>query len=210
MGRDRTRDHVPPQVFFPPAHRRMKNLSKLEVVHAHSKCNGDYKLDEQYFFHSLAPLARRTEVGPAIWQSIEKPILTSRERNLRLKIAGEFSINPVGRVQKRFDKKRIDRVMRKIVRGLWFQRFQSSLPDTWRYEVFLYDPINRPPDEVLEGITNEPSWGCYPEVFFFKTARSSQYAIQAFVFFLWDWFVIPVFVHDPTCKCPRCGRTEGA
>src|SRR5947209_7969634 len=90
MAKDRTRDHVPPRSFFPPSLRKQKNLSRLDVVWAHRKCNKSYELDEKYFFQALAPLARRTQVGPALWERIDKPILTVAEAKLQTQIAREF------------------------------------------------------------------------------------------------------------------------
>src|SRR6266446_2115746 len=53
MGKDRTRDHVPPRSFFPESLRKLKNFSKLDGVSAHRDCNRAYMLDEQYFFQSV-------------------------------------------------------------------------------------------------------------------------------------------------------------
>jgi hypothetical protein len=204
MGKDRTRDHVPPRSFFPPSVRRHKNLSRLDVVWAHKKCNKSYELDEEYFLQSLAPLARRTEVGPALWERIDKPILTLREVKLQTQIAREFWRDPRGRVRKTWDRERVNRVVRKWVRGLWFLRFENVLPPEWRYDVAFYDPVNRPPQEMMAAIENDPSWGFYPELFFFKTSRATEYPVQAWTFFLWDWFVIFVFVHESACSCEVC------
>ena len=50
-------DHVPPKQFYPKSTRTEKNLN-LWVVPTHRRCNGGYKNDEEYFYHSLSPLAR--------------------------------------------------------------------------------------------------------------------------------------------------------
>lgn len=119
---DRTRDHVPPQSFFPEQLRREKNFSNLDIVDAHGRCNSAYQKDEQYFFHALAPLARQTQAGAAIWATIDKPILTPQEYALRRKIANEFSQDSQGRTRKTFEHERLYRVAKKIVRGLSFLR----------------------------------------------------------------------------------------
>lgn len=204
MGKDRTRDHIPPKSFFPETWRKEKNLSRLDVVWAHKACNASYQLDEEYSFQSLAPLARRTEVGPALWEKIEKPILTLSEFKLRQQVAQEFSRDQFGRIHKTWDQQRVNRVIRKIVRGMWFLRFESVLPRGWRYDIAFYDPVNRPPAIVMNAIADEPSWGFYPEVFFFKAFRHSELPVQAWALFLWDWFVIFVSVHGPDCGCVNC------
>jgi len=185
--------------------RKVKNFSKLDVVYAHRGCNGAYKLDEQYFFQSLAPLARRTEAGPAIWQIVDKPILTPAEWNLRRRIAGEFYRDESGQLRKTFEHQRIYRVAKKIVRGLHFLRWHTVLPEHWRYDFNLHDPYNRPPKPLLEMLEENVAWGEYPEVFFFKVIRSEKERCQVWVLFLWDWAVIPVVVHEGNCICVKCG-----
>ncbi len=204
MGKDRTRDHVPPQSFFPEALRKQKNFSKLDVVYTHRDCNRAYMLDEQYFFQSLAPLARRTEAGPAIWKSVDKLILTAAEWNLRLRVGREFYVDEAGQVRKTFEYDRIYRVAKKIVRGLHFLRWHTVMPEDWRYDFNLHDPYNRPPEPLLQMLEENVAWGEYTEVFFFKVIRSEQQRLQVWVLFLWDWAVIPVIVHEGDCICVRC------
>jgi hypothetical protein len=204
MGRDRTRDHVPAQSFFPAVLRKQRNFSKLDVVYAHRKCNAGYSSDEQYFFLSLAPLAHRSEVGPAIYKTIEKPILTPREWSLRRSIANELYADSSGQIRKRFDGERVYRVAKKIVRGLHFLRWRTVLPDDWRYDFMVFDPDNRPPDPLLRMLEKNDQWGPYPEVFFFKVMRSERERNQAWVLFFWDWLVILVIVHESECLCVKC------
>lgn len=204
MGKDRTRDHIPPKSFFPESWRKQKNLSRLDVVWAHKSCNASYQLDEEYFFQSLAPLARRTEVGPALWEKIDKGVLSLAEFKLQQQVAREFSRDQFGRVHKTWDRERVNRVIRKIIRGMWFLRFETVLPHDWRYDIAIYDPVNRPPKDMMAAIEKDPTWGFYPEIFFFKTSRHSELPIQAWTIFLWDWFVVFVFVHEHGCDCERC------
>jgi hypothetical protein len=204
MGRDRTRDHVPPQSFFPEPLRKVKNFSRLDVVYAHRECNGSYKLDEQYFFQSLAPLARRTEAGPSIGKAIEKPILTPAEWRLRQQVAREFYRDATGQARKTFQHERLYRVAKKIIRGLHFLRWHTVMPDNWRYDFSLHDPYNKPPEPLLKMLEENIAWGEYPEVFFFKVVRSERERNQVWVLFLWDWAVIPVVVHEGDCLCDRC------
>ena len=210
IGRDRTRDHVPPQCFFPPELRRQKNFSRLDVLSAHSRCNSAFQLDEQYFFHSLAPLARRTEAGPSIWGVIDKPILTPGEFRLRQQISGEFRVASTGEIRKTFDRTRIERVIRKIIRGLWFLHYSSVMPEEWRLATSIHDPDNPPPGDLMAAVKDEPSWGHYPEVFFFKCTRSKTPPLSAWMFFFWDWFVVVATVHETGCSCFKCKGMESS
>jgi hypothetical protein len=204
MGADRTRDHVPAQSFFPAELRRQKNYSRLDVVWAHAKCNGAYKLDEQYFFHALAPLAGRTEVGPAIWRVVDKPILSPAEVRLRQKILREFSWDRNGRLRKTFDKPRVDRVIKKIIRGLWFLRYKEVMPECWKLLTSFHDPDNPPPAELMAAVQDHPTAGFYPEVFFSKSHRSTDPSLSAWMLFFWDWFVVVATVHETGCSCFKC------
>jgi hypothetical protein len=210
MGEDRTRDHVPPQSFFPPLLRKERNYSRLEVVYAHELCNGSYKLDEEYFLQSLAPLARRTEAGPALWDRIARSDLKPPALRLRSQIASEFSRDAFGRFHKTYDRERVNRVIRKIIRGLWFLHYKKVLSQEHRYDIAIYDPNNKPPTEFLEAIKEEPTFGPYSEIFFFKATRFTQQPVHAWTLFLWDWFVIVVTVHETGCECERCSSVISA
>ena len=50
-------DHVPPKQYYPKSVRKEANLN-LWKVPAHKRCNGEYKLDEEYFYHNLYPLVQ--------------------------------------------------------------------------------------------------------------------------------------------------------
>src|ERR1700682_1559951 len=208
MGKERTRDHVPPQSFFPEALRKQKNFSKLDVVYAHRNCNRAYMLDEQYFFQSLAPLARRTEAGLAIWKTVNKLILTPAEWRLRQRVGREFYRDAAGQIRKTFEHDRIYRVAKKIVRGLHFLRWHTVMPEDWRYDFNLHDPYNRPPAPLLQMAEENEAGGEYPEVFFFKVIRSERERFQIWILFLWDWAVIPVVVHEGNCICVRCASEQ--
>src|SRR5437868_6634938 len=50
-----TDEHVPPKQFYPKA-IRSELREGLWKVPSHRRCNKDYKLDEEYFYHYYYPL----------------------------------------------------------------------------------------------------------------------------------------------------------
>src|ERR1700675_2934222 len=62
------RDHVPPSLFFASELRKQFNISELITLPTHSACNARWKLDEEYFVHTLLPLARGSISGDALWR----------------------------------------------------------------------------------------------------------------------------------------------
>ena len=56
-------DHVPPKLFFPEDLRKKYKLTELLTIRVHHACNQKWRLDEEYFIHTLLPFARGTESG---------------------------------------------------------------------------------------------------------------------------------------------------
>jgi hypothetical protein len=54
-------DHVPPKLFFPEELRKGLNLL---TIPAHVACNEAWRMDEEYFIHTLLPFAERRAVTP--------------------------------------------------------------------------------------------------------------------------------------------------
>jgi hypothetical protein len=51
-------DHVPPKLFFPEDLRKKYKLTELLTIRVHHACNQEWRLDEEYFIHTLLPFAR--------------------------------------------------------------------------------------------------------------------------------------------------------
>jgi hypothetical protein len=133
---DHSMDHVPPQQFYAESLRQHLNLSQLVTIPAHSTCNRSFERDEEYFTWSLSPLAVGSTPGNALAQD-RADKLRGRPRLVRLyaMVRREFERFPGGlhlpggRVVKRFDGPRVNRVAWKLVRGLYFHETRRVLPE---------------------------------------------------------------------------------
>lgn len=134
-------DHVPPQSFFAPSLRKAEHPLQLVTIRVHEGCSASFQLDEQYFIYSLTPLALGSWTGNEHYKHIREKFRRMKNRLLIGRILREFEsrpsglVLPGGKVVKRFDSNRIECVIWKIVRGLFFHHHGKTLPQklklTW-------------------------------------------------------------------------------
>ena len=162
-------DHVPPRLFFAPSIRRALNLSQLLTIRVHKSCNTSFRLDEEYFVYSLVPLALRSDAGRELYKHIREKFRRMQNRPLIAQILREFEprpsglVLPDGKVIKRFNPNRIERVIWKLVRGLFFHHHKKTLPEELKLTWTLTGPDDGPPPEHFQAFTgNHPSYGQYP------------------------------------------------
>lgn len=164
-------DHVPPKQFYAPDIRQKHNTSKLLTITVHQTCNRSYEEDEKYFLHSLAPFAHDSYTGNAVLRKIGREFREGKNQPLVLKVYGEFDPEPSGivllpgRMVKRFEGNRIDRVAWKIIRGLYFHHFNQVLTENTRHQLKLYLVSELSPGELPSIVPNTPPRGLYPAVF---------------------------------------------
>jgi hypothetical protein len=165
-------DHVPPKSFFAPSIRKSLNLSELITIRVHRNCNESFRLDEEYFVYSLAPLALGSVAANEVYKHIRDKLKRLENRPLFAKILGEFEpppagiVFPGGKLIKRFDSNRIERVIWKIVRGLFFHRHGKVLPQTLNLTWTFTGPEDGPPPIHFQIFTGDhPAHGKYPTVF---------------------------------------------
>jgi len=109
-------DHVPPRQFFATEIRRTHNPN-LTTLPTHSSCNFSYQKDEDYFVYSLAPLILKSYSGSHIYNDMRRRFNEGKNVALVHKMLSEFDANPGGlilprnKIVKRFESRRISRVM---------------------------------------------------------------------------------------------------
>jgi hypothetical protein len=209
-------DHVPARGFFPPEIRRAHNLSNLITVPVHTACNDAYKLDEEYFIYSLYPFSLGTHVGDVMRTHIREKFHAGDRQKLVGMIMAEFDHRPSGlvlpfnQVVKRFDSKRIERVLWKIVRGLNFHHHNEVLPETLAlsWSLTTREELG-PPDHFkvfMELLPDKEPLGDYQAVFSYRF----QHFVEAGVNFhywallIWDSVLVTMRFHDPACACQQC------
>jgi hypothetical protein len=109
----------------------------LWTVPSHKSCNGEYKLDEEYFYHALYPLVgdARPPIAEAMLDDLrrraEKPqtpaLIRDILRTKRTTMEGGIVLPP-GKVAIDVDKYRVQRVAIKIGRCLFYRDQQRVIP----------------------------------------------------------------------------------
>ena len=192
------RDHVPPKQFY-AKNIRKKHNPNLFTLPVHDSCNKAFQKDEDYFVHSIAPLAQSSYSGSAIWKDIKHQF--GRPEGLRIgnMISKEFDSRPSGlylpdgKVIKRFNEERVWRVVWKIVRGLFFKEHKIISPE--------HEEL--PPEFAV--VRDTPSRGQYPGVFDYKyivIPELNGFHFWAMLF--WSRLIKLIAFHDPECECETC------
>jgi len=127
-------DHVPPKAFYPKDTRAGLNL---QVVPSHKECNTDYREDEEYFHHALfvEVLNQKPPVTAHLQSDFLRRAAKPQTPAMIRKILKEVSNTTVGGIRLprgkyvvTINEYRIERVVLKIVRGLFYLAQRSYLP----------------------------------------------------------------------------------
>lgn len=169
-------DHIPPKQFYPKQIRETQNLN-LQLAPSHKKCNEDFKLDEEYFYHSLYPVVDKNNhlMGTMYLDDIkrraQKPQTPAMIRNI---LSTAFTTTeggihlPSGVVGLSLDERRLQRVATKIALGVLFLLTEQC----FEYQQIIDMRLCLDESEVIE--LYKISWqlapvsGVYPKVFSYK------------------------------------------
>ena len=188
----------------------------LLTIPAHPWCNKSYQSDEDYFFQSLAPLAHDSPVGQDLFKDMRRRYQRPEGKRLYRMVRMEFDFRPGGLylprgiVLKRFDGKRIMRVVWKITRGLFFHHAQRFLPE-YTPANFLgigpRDGLPKPDDELYFQLK---TYGEHPDIFAYSFIHVSEENENFHGWYLrfWESFLFRVLFHDPECSCDLCAQTR--
>lgn len=208
-------DHVPPRQFYPRNIRKNHNLNLLTLP-VHKSCNESYQKDEVYFVHSIAILTKGSYSGNAIWSDISNQFEKPQGIRIGQMILKEFDkrpsgiILPNGKVLKRFNAKRVWKVVWKITRGLFFKEKGQFIPEDIHKSFKIVSVGEKPPPEFAY-VGNTPSRGQYPGVFDYKYIDFPELNnLHLWAMLFWDRLIILIKFHDPECTCNKCkGNING-
>ena len=206
---DRSMDHVPPKQFYATSLRSDLNLSQLVTIPAHGACNTSFEKDEEYFTWSLSPLAVGSTAGNALARERAEKLAAGRSVPLFHAVRQEFDKQPSGlhlpggRVIKRFQGGRVNRVAWKLVRGLYFHEMSAVLPDDTRFTTEIIEP-----ERAREASGTNPVWeevkaqdprGSYGGVFEYKylLGDADGKKLHVWGMLVWDKIMIFIAHHDP-------------
>ena len=146
-----TSDHIPPKCLF----RERKRL-QLITVPACDKCNNFYKKDDEYFRIYASADISRNEQGNKLWYKKVMGSTFRRSPKLRKNIVSNISEDirisncaVLKRKRLNLDARRINNVLIKIVKGLYWYHYNKCLPADTLFEVFQNPPINDESKSIL-------------------------------------------------------------
>lgn len=202
------KDHVPPKQFYARELRRKHELN-LFTLPVHPSCNKAYQKDEDYFVHSVGIAAMESYSGKALWRDISDNCERPQNKRLVQMVLKEFDerpsglILPFGKVEKRFDDRRLWRVIWKITRGLFFKEIGKALPESLPTRREMFSPGENPPPEY-DFFLAVPPLGQYPAVFDYRYAVSNHHSIYLWEMLFWNRIIVLVGFHAPDCSCRVC------
>jgi hypothetical protein len=168
----------------------------------HRACNESYKLDEDYFVHSLMAFALGSHSGNELYKHVREKVYVGQSRKLIAQVLKEFEARPSGlalpgnMVVKRFDPDRIHRIIWKIVRGLYFHHYGKPLPEDLKTNMTLTSPEQMPPKHFLmfTGLPGNTSHGNYPGVFAyqFQSFTEAEPNSHYWALLLWDRIIVTI------------------
>lgn len=199
-------DHVPPKQFFPKS-VRIDDNPNLWKVPTHKRCNGEYKLDEEYFYHNLYPLVQNAngQMGAVLLQDIRrraaKPqtpvLLRSLLNRCKTESPGGLLLPP-GVVHVSVEVYRIQRIAVKVARGLFYHQHQQFMPQGNCKDIRLCET----PEDVPE--MYRLSWhvdavAVCPKVFSYRTATLDGRHFMSLLF--WEAFMFCIVFDEPDMNC---------
>lgn len=141
-----TRDHVPPECLFPDP--KPSNLITLPCC---LQCNRSYSKDEEYFRDNFSMISKRSPAVKQLWGKtrrsyLRRPLklrnIKSRLVDLNLKTQGGIYLGKATGLK--FDESKTNRVIEKIIKGLFFHHKKKILPSSVRFHIFFN------PTDILE------------------------------------------------------------
>jgi hypothetical protein len=209
-----SRDHWPPSQFFPKNLRKKHKPNALITLPSHIACNKKIELDEEYFYVSLAPLSEDPYIQKAIHEDLKRKFKDPRKLPLYRMVEKEFRETtdaglyyPAPKLTKKFNRKRVENVIWKIVRGLYFYETGSFLPEKSDRYIRVIDPQQSHPKEVsdlFELVKSRPEKGNYGRLFAYKILKSDPVGIYTIGFIFWNQVMFFVMFHGPECVCKTC------
>lgn len=216
--KDRTDDHIPPKSFFPSRLRKKFNPSKLKTLPTHRQCNEAYKKDEEYFFHTIGMIDYKNPVLREVWYDIRKAALRPDSQHFNQMLLNQLreeartpgGIIIPGKAAIEYNGNRVNRVVWKIIRGLFFHEFSRYLPENiLHFVTYVHGEDtgldSEPVTKIWRIVRNAKERGEYKGIFSYKfVVNPEQRNIAAWGLLFWDRHIFSAGHHDPDCECEKC------
>jgi hypothetical protein len=169
---------------------------KLDTLRTHRSCNSSFNLDEEYFKHCLVPFTKGSEAGNAIFSKTVEEYRSGQNVNLVNYVLRQAKDNvrgillPPGKIWLDYDLDRIERVARKIIKGLYSLDSQQFLDAPDDIGMIITLPGQRPPEDFIDIMKSFPteSRGHHQGVFAYRSYVYESLHFWALLF--WDRIII--------------------
>lgn len=168
---------------------------------------------------TLAGVDNSNPILKEIWHDVQKESSRPESKGLRLKIFDQIKMNakppedshiPPHSAAMEYDHKRFDRVIWKIIRGLFFIESSNILSENISHFSTYYHGRNLgldPPEitELLNIVRNQNPRGEYQKLFSYKYVNipiTTSIILWALLF--WNRHLFIAFHHEHNCRCEKC------
>lgn len=201
------RDHVPMKQLYGKEYRRISNPD-LFCLPTHAGCNHAYHSDEDYFVYSLVSVARHKKPGSYVSHDVEVRARRGKQRPLLAKVLDQFR-QRIPHPHRNLmcvplEGARINRVLWKITRGLYFRETSLALNQNVDKVIEFYTEDDILPEAIAKVLKKVPGKGDYPKVFDYRYLVVDHG--HCFIISLWKCFIFVVLFHLPDCPCDICTR----
>lgn len=192
-----TKEHIPPKQFF-----KGPTDKPLITVPSCSSCNAGFQKDEDFFrqFYASMLMARSPEAKRLMEGEISRSILRTPALGLQMfsqmKLIDAYTKSGLYKGKMTMytvsnsDKTRIDRVVTKVIKGLFFHEFNQIMPKDWIIKIIWITPQVEK-EQKLDEMGKQPFWRVIKEDTFAYWVNYVPNTFQSA--WLLDFFKIPLF-----------------
>ena len=165
---------------------------------------------------AFAPQTMGSSTGDAVTDDIQRGFRKGHTRGLGEAVLRQLGrvASPDGTVAFQYDNGRTDRLIWKLVRGLFFIHLQRLLPQKPPPSIELINGPNEVERLNTHGwfqvVRDTKPLGRYGKVFDYKWLCVAADGMRghAFALLIWDHIVVLSMFHDPSCPCGKCREEQ--
>jgi hypothetical protein len=211
-------DHIPAKVFYPKEYRTNGKLKRnLPKAPSHQGCNGKYQKDEEYFAMILAPLVvDKSPGGRALFSDLQYQLKKYPDKTRwfsRIMRKTQYFMGrtytglilPQRNMAYPIDGPRIEKVIWKIARGIFFLNFKNIIPKNHWNVISVYPPGVPFPEHLKDHLLQITAAGVHEEIFVYKYGhRTEDPKEHVIIMRFWESIHFVVIFHGLDCNCERC------
>lgn len=201
-----SQDHIPPKNLFL---KKYRNLDRgLITVPCHAKCNKKYELDDEYFRYCLCiPAYWTSALARELWgQKLKKQLHRPQSTGFLMYLSGliekahildKEGIPIVNAGVAFLDAQRMENVILRIARGLFYRQFNYRIPDEHPMELIWNQPqgaLEIISEYGIGKLLGSVGGGIFRHFYFFNP-KDEKSGIYFFIFFDSIYFTVHIGKH---------------